>query len=286
LGQFYHPRKLLTRRLALDLAEEYDLKPFIIALLDAAPIEKGSTRQSITSPPRFSIPEDYVTSLLPSQAPGSVRKRTLRSASPSKIATPSGRKIASPRKRTARKTKASVDETSSANLQATLENGTPSIADSTEGEKLVNGTGKKGRKAKELKEPKEPKDDSVKVIVDEATEKVGDKETIFTNVKVEMPVGKASLPLPESSEAMVAKAKEMVDAANKLEEARAEAAGSPVKKRAQKKRKAEEVEEPEDAKGEKSEPQQKKVKVVQEKQRRDKVRTRAMVGITAALGIG
>jgi hypothetical protein len=278
---------------ALKLANDYGLKPYIVALLDPSPIEKGSTNTSITSPPRFVVPEKEIAAAQPSQPVGSVRKRTLRSASPSKIATPS-RKIASPRKpRTARKAKA--DNTTpaaeaSSRLNSALENGasavSPSVDDSVEGHDtpLVNGTGKRANAT--AKKAGTNADDAVTVKVDEEIVRQGNTETTTTHVKVEMPPGVVDLPLPESPEAMVAKAKEMVEEANRLEESRSASSMGKISK-AHKKRKAEEVEQDEDsADGANAGGRGKRVKVLEEEIKRGKVRTRAMVGITATLAIG
>ncbi|KAJ9632466.1 hypothetical protein H2203_000871 [Taxawa tesnikishii (nom. ined.)] len=87
---------------ALELADEYGMRPWILALLDPEPIEKGThdPKKRIATPPRFTMPSTTNGTSLPAPAERSTRSRTLRSASPAKQAppTPSGRKIATPRR--------------------------------------------------------------------------------------------------------------------------------------------------------------------------------------------
>jgi hypothetical protein len=72
--------------------------------------------------------------------------------------------------------------------------------------------------------------DRVRVEVDSAVDVNGDIEVTTTSVKVEMPAGSPEMPLPESTEEMIAKAKEMVEEARKLE------GGSRVKQEGQSER--------------------------------------------------
>jgi len=116
-------------------------------------------------------------------------------------------------------------------------------------------------------------------------------ETTQTHVEVEMPAGLPELPLPEDGAAMIAKAKEMVDAANEKDKAAQKSADEislpTFLKRS--KRKAEEVEEDEDedavAEAGSVAPAAKKAKVETEL-KKEKVKTRALIGISATLAIG
>lgn len=117
--------------------------------------------------------------------------------------------------------------------------------------------------------------EKVKIDVDSAVDVSGDAETTRTNVTVEMPAGSKELPLPEDTEKMIEKAKEMVEEARKLE-------GESSK--SSRKRKSDEVDE-EDLDAELPAQPTKKAKVLEEKLKREKVRNRALVGVTATLAI-
>ena len=237
-------------RKALELAAEYGLTDWIRALLDPEEIAQkpGSAKKHISPPPKFELPTSK-TSLSP-PASKSVRARSTRSASPSKIASPTKSK-ASPRKRQTKAMKeANIANANAASavLQSALDDVASTIA---------------------------PEPEKVKVEVDSRVEVNGGTETTHTNVIVEMPVGSPELPLPESTEQMLETAKKMVEEAKALE------GGSPKVTR---KRKVEEVE-PDDIDAELPLQPVKKAKVLEEKLKREKVRTRALVGVTATLAI-
>ncbi|KAK6596050.1 KilA-N domain-containing protein [Botrytis cinerea] len=214
---------------ALELAEEYQILPWIKALLDNAPIEvnptKDQTPKSIAPPPKFDFKDlapipapklqlDEAPQISPPEALAALTTksgRPRRSASPSKYATSSPRKIARARKPSAR--------------LASLE---PVAA---------------------------------------ATNNVLEQ--------VEMPAGTPDLPLPEDTEAMIAKAKEMVEAAVKQD------AGIPTRS----KRKAEEYEEDEEEEETLEVGTAKKVKVAADL-KKERVKTRALIGLSATLAIG
>ena len=118
--------------------------------------------------------------------------------------------------------------------------------------------------------------EKVKVEVDSRVDVNGDTETTHTNVTVEMPAGSPELPLPEDTEQMLETAKRMVEEAKTLD-------GEPSTKVARK-RKVEEVE-TDDIDAELPVQPTKKAKVLEEKLKREKVRTRALVGVTATLAI-
>jgi hypothetical protein len=190
-------------------------------------------------------------------APSTGKKgRSTRSVSPSKIATPVKASKASPRKR---QTKAMKEpnianaNAASAALQSTLDDAASSTAVQDES---LDGV------------------ETVKVEVDQSVEVNGETETTHTNVTVEMPVGSSELPLPEDTEGMLETAKKMVDSAKTLD-------SSPKVSR---KRKVEEIE-PSDIDAEMPAQPAKKAKVLEEKLKREKVRTRALVGVTATLAI-
>ncbi|GME57062.1 apses transcription factor [Neofusicoccum parvum] len=248
---------------ALALAEEYGLKAWIVALVDPEPIEKGSKDKSsheISTPPKFIVP-DKNTLFPPASATSSMRTRgrELRSASPSKS---SPRKIASPRKpRTTRKSAKEARESTPSALSKEIES-TPARSDLAES---VNG------------EPATAGAEKVRVEVDETVTREGDIETTTTAVKVDVPADHPELPLPESPEEMIANARKMVEEANKAEGSKANS----------QKRKADELSPDEEADENAMEVQPvKKTKVLEEELRKERVRSKAFMGLSATLAIG
>lgn len=242
---------------ALNLADEYGMRPWIVALLDPEPIEKGmkdKDKHDIATPPKFVVPKDMI---LPAQGLTSMRTRNreLRSSSPTKIATPS-RKIASPRKSRTTRSSNKVDGTSNASaLHRQLQNG---IEGSVEPES-VNG-------------------DLVTVEVDEVVEKDKDTEIVHTTVKVEVPHNHPDVTLPESAEDMVAQARRMVEEANRLE-------GNRVNGVKALKRKAEELEEDDDEVSLEVQPV-KKARVLEEELKKERVKSKALIGLSVTMAIG
>lgn len=257
---------------ALELAEEYGILPWIKALLDNTPIEinptKDSTPKTISPPPKFLMPSENLAAPTPS------RGRPRRSASPSKIASP--RKIAGTRSRKAKSESVKSEsveptisvKTASKNLQESLK------AAATESEVPIS----------EVKEDLKPEEEPVvRVNVDTEVEVNGDVETTHTHVEIEMPAGSPELPLPEDTAAMIEKAKEMVEAAVKAQN------GDVVTTSKKNKRKAEEIEEAEEEKdGDAAEPAPaKKAKTTATTElRKERIKTRALLGISATLAIG
>ncbi|KAF2396702.1 hypothetical protein EJ06DRAFT_230819 [Trichodelitschia bisporula] len=224
---------------ALTLADEYRMRPWIVALLDSSPIEKGAKDKSatqISTPPKFVVPDKDKLFTGP-RLDASTMRRRLRSASPSKApslaATPTqaARKIASPRKR-GRPKKAPVSDTD--------ENASSQLNGGDEVGVVVRP---------ESSKPNPAEDDVVRVQVDETVQATGDVETTTTSVRVEMPASHPDLPLPETTEEMIARAREMVEEALVRPEKRAR--GGLV-----------------------------------EQLRTERVKTRALIGLTATLGLG
>lgn len=258
-----HPLTTLT---ALELAHDYGMTDWIKALLDPTEIlqSPSSAKKQITAPPKFDFSMDKVKLPAPGRTPGRGSTR-LRSQSPSKIASPVKGK-ASPRKRQTKAQKEAAianANAASASLQSALDDAASIAGSSTAVEPrtpsssspLLNG-------------------ESVKVEVDQSVDVKGNTETTHTNVTVEMPAGSPELPLPTDTEKMLETAKKMVEEATALE-------SSP---KASRKRKVEEVE-PSDLDAELPAQPAKKARVLEEKLKREKVRTRALVGVTATLAI-
>lgn len=243
---------------ALELAEEYHILPWIKALLDNTPIEVNPTKdhspKSIRSPPSFLLPQES----LAAPAPTPSRGRARRSASPCKIASPRKTAGSTRARKTAKATPEDEEQPSarvaSKNLQKALKAAAPEKQETEAGEEAV-----------------------VRVNVDIDVEVKGDVETTHTHVEVEMPAGSPELPLPEDTEAMIAKAKEMVEAATK--NTNGENSSKP-------KRKADELEEDEEnEEGDGEAVPAKKVKVESEL-KKERVKTRALIGLSATLAIG
>jgi hypothetical protein len=225
---------------------------WVKALLDPEEIMQSpaSAKKHISPPPKFEMP----SSKLPASMKAA-RARSTRSASPSKIASPVKPK-ASPRKRQTKAMKEANEanaHAASATLQSALEDAASTVAASPSVD-----------------------DEKVKVEVESRVEVNGETETTHTNVIVEMPAGSPQLPLPDDTEQMLETAKRMVEEAKALD-------GEPSTKAA-KKRKVEEVE-TDDIDAELPVQPAKKAKVLEEKLKREKVRTRALVGVTATLAI-
>jgi len=257
---------------ALELAEDYGILPWIKALLDNTPIEinptKDSTPKTISPPPKFLMPQESLAAPTPS------RGRPRRSASPSKIASP--RKIAGTRSRKAKSESVKSEsvepavsvKTASKNLQESLK------AAATEREASTSEV------KEEVKTEEAP---VVRVNVDTEVEVNGDVETTHTHVEVEMPAGSPELPVPEDTAAMIEKAKEMVEAAVKAQN------GDVVTTSKKNKRKAEEIEEADEEKEEgaaEPAPAKKAKTVATTELRKERIKTRALLGISATLAIG
>lgn len=237
---------------ALELAEEYHILPWIKALLDIAPIEVNPTKdaspKTISSPPIFLLPQDSLAAPSPS-------RRSRRSASPSKIASP-------------KKT-----------LAATRARKTTSKSESTEPSKIADKKSEQTLKNASPESEAKPGNNEeaiVRVHVDTDVEVKGDVETTHTHLEVEMPAGSPELSIPEDTEALIETAKEMVEAAVK---ANGVGPSNP------KKRKAEDTEDENMEEGTEEAAPAKKVKVESEL-KKERVKTRALIGLSATLAIG
>jgi hypothetical protein len=245
----HHPIK---RFAALELAQEYRILAWIQALLDPTPIDSAGTYKAISPPPKFVLPKN---SLLPPPAgtptTGKGKKASRRSKSPTKNASPA-KKNASPRKQAASKAaNATNANAASASLQAALDSAA-SVADSeisTDGEKA-------------------------KVEVNSKLEVNGDSEQKHSKVVIEIPSASPETPSAQSTEDMISKAKEMVEDAQKAE----------TKSTKKSKRKAEDLGDEDESTP--AAQKVKKAKVAEQQVKKQTVRTRALIGISATLAIG
>ncbi|MCJ1421559.1 hypothetical protein MMC32_007923, partial [Xylographa parallela] len=255
---------------ALELAEEYGIVPWIEALLDEATVVAADDEKVISPPPKFTFTanQDRASLPPPSGTPARGRGRP-RASSPMKST--SGIKHLTPRK--PRTTKASKEANAitareaSASLQATLDSAA-SIADteSIDGDK-VNG---------EKHDEEKVESDKVTVQVDSTVEVHGDTEVTNTKVRVEMPLGSPELAMPENTEDMITRAKEMVEEARKLDGE----TSRPTK------RKAEELDDEEDEELDTLLQPAKKTRLLEQELKKQRVRKRALIGVAATLAIG
>lgn len=110
-----------------------------------------------------------------------------------------------------------------------------------------------------------------------------------TKVNIELPAGNPDLPIPNDTEAMLREARRMVKEAEDLSAAGGEDEGSSSNRPSKPKRKAEEMIEDDDEiglEGPRSGPAAAKRTRVEIKLRKEKIKKRAAVGITASLALG
>jgi hypothetical protein len=264
------------------------MRHWIEALLDPAPIEKGSKDKlntHIQQPPVFDI-DNAILAPLPTHSAlrASTRARSTRSASPSKMATP-GRKIATPRKpRTTRgavksdfaKVEESI-ESSASKAASALQN---VIANGAELDESVASDSVSG----EVKEV-EPKEDGIKegvvhIEVHETVETNGNTETKATNVSIDVPHNHPELPEPEDPTKMIEEARRMVEEAQRLDNG----SSSGVIKAS--KRKVEEVVEEEELAEGRPSKSARVAYTTEQKLTKEKVTRRALVGVFAMAAIG
>lgn len=231
--------------------------------MDETPVYVGNDEKKAISPPPkfiFTANNNKVSLPPPSLTPARGRGRP-RAASPGK--TPGHKGLASPRKGRAKKEAKDAKDTKDANAisakeaNASLQASLDSAASRADTES-VDG-------------------DKVTVEVDSAIEVNGDIETTHTKVRVQMPANSPDLPLPENTEEMIAKAKEMVEAARKLEGESSSSAS---------KRKAAEIDDEEDVEKDAQLQPAKKARLLELEVRKQRVRQRALMGVAATLAIG
>lgn len=270
---------------------------WVRALLDPTDIVQSpsSAKKQITPPPKFALPSDEPT-------PSSQRSRSRRSASPNK-------KSSSPRKsRTGRPTKdiLATPSTTAANntLQEALdmttsleaEGNSQVLATVEETEVKVGESPEKkpkGRKSKKaaaeaeedkMEEKKEEKKTDKKKKRD-TKEKEAEIEATATaettdnatTVSLEMPISLPQVPSAADTEEMIAKAKEMVEDAVKTQSTQG-AAAKVIKKRKP-------VEEEDEETAAEAAQRTKKARVLEDKLKRERVRNRALFGVSAAFAL-
>ena len=273
---------------------------WVRALLDPSDIVQSpsSAKKQITPPPKFD--------LAPIQAPvqlsaATTRPRRGRSASPSKSA-------ASPRK--ARQTRAMKEASSAAttaanaSLQSSLDstalNGgsvNGKIEESVEVDEKETQPAEVDEKPQATPESNQAvgvadseaeEEKKVKADVKQSAKKGKGAKITQDTVSVDVPVRLPDAPSADDTEQMIAKAKEMVQGAIDTEvEKEGETAVSSSPKGAAKKRKTDDLSEDEEDEETKAASTQrvKRARVLEEKLKRERVRNRALVGVTAAFAV-
>ena len=258
---------------AISLAEEYQITPWVKALLDPTKIavsnnsSSDSPPKNIKHPPKFDMAKN-MPSLAPPTPTSLPRSRGRRSASPTKAAK---KAVASPRKRSSRMKSESVEPT-------------PSVSDVSE----VKVDEAKFEPPVPL-QPVQEETAALKIKVDQDVKQGKEKKHLTYEVKIPLGAPGSEPPTMEETLKMVEEAKKMVEAAAGVQtEAPAEA---PKKS----KRKAKEMstaikddadkENAEEANEEEAEPSAKKVKTEMEL-KKERVRRRALLGISATVAVG
>jgi len=261
--------------LALELAEEYGIKLWILALLDPAPIIHGTdSSKSIKSPPTYWMREmTNGVERSPEKAAKGGRHSTrgkraaTRSISPEAPTKTPSRPIKTPRKprgrgRNATRDTASVEPESVNGDAAAVAAATTTTMASTASTKLESVA---ETVTVEVETTRSPQGDDA----DEAIEN--------TKVSVEMPSGHPDLPIPDDAQELIREARRMVVEAEKL-------TGPSAGKG---KRKAEEMIDEDDEVGlDGPADSSKRTRKMEIELRKERIRKRAVAGIAASLAIG
>jgi hypothetical protein len=173
------------------------------------------------------------------------------------------------------------------NADAGSANGTvePSVEEYVE-EKVDTTKPTSRKRVAAIPEEDEVEEEKVKVDVRTTADTVDDVRTTQTTISVEMPVSLPEAPSAEDTEKMIAKAKEMVEEAIKVQTTEGEQPEASSPKGA-KKRKTDMLSEDEedDETRAASALRAKRAKVLEEKLKRERVRNRALVGVTAVFAL-
>ncbi|KAJ5242803.1 uncharacterized protein N7469_001130 [Penicillium citrinum] len=296
---------------ALELSREYKMYDWVRALLDPTDIVQSpsSAKKHITPPPKFEFPEEDST---PSQ-----RSRSRRSVSPSKKSSTSPRKS---RQNRPVKDVLSTPSTTAANnsLQealattVSLETDEPNgvietveqIEVKTSGSPEKKTRGRKSKKAvaeaeaeaeveeevkekevkkeekksekKKKKDTKEKEAEQQDVTSADPTDK--DVTTAQTTVSLDVPISLPEVPSAAETQEMIAKAQEMVEDAIKNQATDGLSLVTGTKKRKP-------TDEDDEETAAEAAQRTKKAKVLEEKLKRERVRNRALFGVSAAFAL-
>ncbi|KAJ5098358.1 hypothetical protein N7532_005359 [Penicillium argentinense] len=304
---------------ALELSKEYKMYDWVRALLDPTDIvhspSSAKKQSTITPPPKFEIPEDE-------EAP-SQRSRSRRSVSPSKKPS-SPRKsrqarsakdiMGTPSTAAANNSLQEALETT-VSLETDEQNGIIETVEKTEVKTSGSPEKKRGRKSKkaiaeaeaqedaeeqqEIKEEKksdkktekkEKKSDKKKEAAEKETElevtaqaETADQaSTTQTTVSLDVPISLPEVPMSAAeTQEMIAKAQEMVEDAIKTQATD----GVPAETTATVTKKRKPTDEDDEETAAEAAQRTKKAKVLEDKLKRERVRNRALFGVSAAFAL-
>jgi hypothetical protein len=259
---------------------------WVRALLDPTDIVQSpsSAKKHITPPPKFELPESDAA---PSSISASPSRRSRRSVSPSKKS-PSKARGSRAKKEvppTPSTTAANATLQSALNMDAESVNETmESVEEDIEAKTIGSPKKTKGRKSKkdstvEPEDKKAEKADKKKKKADKHDDAKAKTKTEKTTVSIDAPITLPEVPSAEETKEMIAKAKGMVQEAIKTDGAAVKSASAKVTK----KRKGEDLSEDEDE--ETGAERAKKAKLLEDKLKRERVRNRALVGVSAAFAL-
>ncbi|KAF3384289.1 hypothetical protein F1880_002690 [Penicillium rolfsii] len=310
----------ISPEFALELSREYKMYDWVRALLDPTDIVQSPTsaKKQITPPPKFELPMDEPSlsrrsrrSVSPSKKSVSPRKsRTVRSAkdvlgTPSTAAANSNLQEAleitasmeasanslihpvavdevevtevtvqaSPEKKKGRKSKKAAAETEEDKEEEEEEEPKEKKKSEKKEKKKTEKTEKTEKKKKDTKE-------ELEIEVTE-TAPAATEDSTKTTLTLDLPITLPDVPSAAETQEMIAKAKEMVEEAIKSQAEGSEAGPSSVT--VTKKRKP--VEEDDEETAAEASQRAKKAKVLEEKLKRERVRNRALFGVSAAFAL-
>lgn len=305
---------------ALVLAEEYNVLPWIQALLDPATIavsnQSDGPPKKIQAPPKFDLYKNQPHLAPPTTTLPPRTLRTRRSASPTKPSAP--RPMKSPRKRKVKSELVEENPEDEPEAAAAATTTTTATATTVAAKVETNGTVEEDKSAEAAaetetvvqtmevesatvtapveggqEEKEEEEEQKVEVTtVDEKVEvrKEGqDSVTKAAPVSLELPMSTTEPPSAEETARMIAEAKQMVEAAaaeaaGNTEPSAAGDEGAKAKRKAEEITTGEEGEEEEQA-DDTDEPRSKRAKPNVELKKR-RMRSRALFGISATLAVG
>jgi len=267
------------------------MRLWIEALLDnESVIPSDHRKRNITPPPPYFKPAESDAGSVASSTAPAPRRRSTRSASPSKRLGSTPRKTRakaakdSPLKKEVPPIAEAMEEETKVVTLTTTEKTT--LTSTETAPVLTNGNGIETSLTTPVKgEP------TIKLQVDRESEEKGDVKVARNSVKLqlasgelELPAGEITIPLAETAQEMIAKAREVVAEAQRLDGG---SDAAPVSGSGRK-RKAEDIEHAEEAGADRESDHRhvKRSKVLEEELKREKVKNKALIGLTAALAIG